>query len=159
MAGGLYWQFYLIMEKDSNYWWGIFDGDFIFADESPKRVMISFFAGIIIILGIITYILVASFDAQKNLSQDVFPLLPIILKSFVFFMFLLIKSYFGPFFLSFSLCSIIYTGIEYGDFSHVAFISSLLDWVFAFAPEPTSSIYLFTSSLVILGSSILDTTH
>jgi hypothetical protein len=144
MLIGLGWQGYLIGEKDSKKNWE--------KDGPPGRLYAPLAVGMIVILGVFVYGLICLFDSKKtDYKFETFLLWNA--KAIVFALVLNLKSYLGPLTASFCLSCEVYFLFEYGQLRPIPLLSALAGWVFEFAPDAISAVYLVISVLYCLVSS------
>jgi len=144
MLIGIVWQYHLIGEKDGNW------------EDPPKRMIVPFLLGLVVILGVFVYSLIGMCDSKKA-AFTFETLLLWNFKSIVFVVFMNLKSYLGPVVASFVACCEVYFLFEYGELRPLPLLSALAEWVFEFGPEWLAGTYLVLQTVYCLVSSGIDT--
>ena len=147
----LYWQYKASFpdgDLDLPY---IVDGE-----EMPKRVKIPFFVGMLLFAGSIIYTIIALSKGGTNFVPHFWAGIWLIFKSFVFWLFFVIKSYFGPVVFGIIAITIAYNLIEHGILQSIPFFTWAIDWVFGVASPGLHLAYTLLVGVYSFGISVLD---
>ena len=139
-AGGIYWQYYLIGEKD--------------AQDGPRRMIYASIAALIFVGGIAVATAVGVFDDGRRVSLST--VLANSGKATVLGLAFLLKSYLAPIFAAFSLSCVVYFLLTYGELHSLPLVQALFDWVFSNAPKWVGGVYAVAVGVYSLVVSFTD---
>ncbi len=121
----------------------------------PKRLVPPAIFSSLIVIGYVVYAISLACDTQRRefTASHAFEL---IIKSLVFTLLLIIKSYFGTFFVAYSFGGFIYNYFEYQKFYPWPILEPLIDWLFSGAGKWIEYAYMAITIVYALSTSIAE---
>lgn len=122
--------------------------------ESPNKLTLPFYFGILITIGSGIYSIIALIQGTNAYIHNVYDCLGLLSRCLVFSIIIIVKSYFGPLVLGYLVSMSIYCWFATGDMYICPVIEQLLKTVFYAAYKPLYVIYVLLLTLFAFSRSI-----
>lgn len=128
-----------------------------YSDRLPLRVKIPLISGLVVVVGIIIYAILKSQSESYYQNENIIDssITKVIMVSLLF-VFLAVKSYFGPAITGISTSILIFNAVENEVFDLHSWAMEILSWAFGVIPDWIGYVYLIFVGVYILSFSIKD---
>ena len=136
---GLFWQGYLL---------------FKFSDHLPPRMYLPLVLGAVVVLGVGGWCVLRLSDEHATFTQATAS--AIFVRALAIAVLINVKAYFAPFYLAASASTYSYYWFEYGELRHLPGVEEALAWLFEYASQQLSQVYLAATYVYAAAVSIYE---